>query len=261
MSFISPFFSIKGQIERIKNVGAVLNSAFNPLAQNKGVTANVSNPTLKKVLETTASHPYVTAGIVAGGITAVTHPVAAIKAIIPSSTKGKFAAAIIYPTVIGAIAKAPTKSLEIVTSTPSAFANVGGNVADLAQNPSISNVKKLFIENPVITSAAAAAAALIIAKAVIPAVVATRQTSATNEQTEAIKEATEGLGQTYSSQPTQIISNPQFTPQTPAVVAPEKVAPAGVKPKKKAKKKKKTTKKRKTRRSKKKRKSIKRRRK
>ena len=77
--FNNPFFSIAGQVERIQNVGATLNAAFNPFAKVKGVSVTedarkVLPPAVTSILETAASHPYVTAGIVAGGITLASNP-------------------------------------------------------------------------------------------------------------------------------------------------------------------------------------------
>ena len=196
------------------------------------------------------------AAAVAVPFTAVgrTAATAVIKTLIPKTAVGTVATGAAVLIGGGAIAANPLSTAKAAISAPSKLVNVGVNVGNLVTNPSLSNVKTLVTENPLIVGAAAAAAALLVAKAVIPAVVGTRQTSAINEQTEAISKSHEVPGTTFSTQPIQIIN-------TPAVVAPEKVAPAGVKPKKKPKKKKKTTKKRKTRRSKKKRKSIKRRRK
>jgi hypothetical protein len=66
--FQEPFFSKAGQIERLKNVGAVLNAAFNPFSETK-VEANVENRALKYGLEAFANHPYLASGIAAGGVT------------------------------------------------------------------------------------------------------------------------------------------------------------------------------------------------
>lgn len=67
--FKNKFLSKAGQKERLTNVVKTINAAFNPLSKDK-VIANTPSKTANKVLETVANHPYVTAGIVAGGITA-----------------------------------------------------------------------------------------------------------------------------------------------------------------------------------------------
>lgn len=149
---------------KIENVGAVLNAAFNPFSKDT-VVANVSNPTLKKSLELVANHPYVSAGVVAGGITAVTNPSSALsaaKTLIPTTTKGKIIAAVAAPIVVGAVAQKPLESAKALISAPSNLANFGGNAANLIASPSVSNLKTLAKENPILTGAAALATAVTV---------------------------------------------------------------------------------------------------
>jgi hypothetical protein len=250
--FTNPFFSIAGQTARISNIGKTLNAAFNPFSKDK-VVANVSNTTLKSVLEGVANHPYIAAAAVAAPITAVKYPAAAasaVKAILPTSKKGVIASVVAAPIIGGVVAKAPAKTLGAVANAPSALFNVGANTGSLISDPSIGNLKNLVTENPVIVGGTAAVAAALLVKGLAPTILATRQTDAIRDQTEAIKNYDTSHA-SPTGQPVQIINQIPQIPQVPAVVAPPlEAAPAGSTPKKKKKKKKKA--KKKTRRSKKK---------
>lgn len=226
--FQSSFFSIAGQKERLANVVGVVNAAFNPFSKST-VEANVSNPTMKTALETVANHPYVTAGVIAGGYTLATKPVIAAatgKALIPTTTKGKIITAVAAPVVIGAVAKQPAQAAKALISAPSALANVGGNVANLASNPSLENLGNLYKENPVIVGGATAAVALLTAKGLFPAIATAKQTQAIQEQTAAIEAATGQIAlptekANYTTSPVGVSSSPTVpvTPQTQTVMA------------------------------------------
>jgi hypothetical protein len=62
--FQNKFFSVAGQAERIRNVGATLASAVS----GGGVQAHTSSKTANKILSTIASHPFISAGVATGGI-------------------------------------------------------------------------------------------------------------------------------------------------------------------------------------------------
>lgn len=150
--------------EKISNVGNVLNAAFNPFSKST-ITATTGSKTLNTVLETVANHPYVSAGVVAGGITLATKPalaVSAAKSLIPTSTKGKIAAAVVTPVIVGAVVQKPAQTLKAAISAPSSLANFGGNAANLIAAPSVSNLKTLVTENPVIAASAGLAGAAVI---------------------------------------------------------------------------------------------------
>jgi hypothetical protein len=76
---------------------------------------------------------------------------------IPKTVTGKIAAAVAVPVVLGAVAQNPGQTLGAVASAPGALANFGGNLGNLAANPSIANVETLIKENPVVATAAGAA--------------------------------------------------------------------------------------------------------
>lgn len=152
LQFSNPFLSVAGQVERLKNVAATLNAAFNPFSSQK-VQANTSSAGLNAGLEAFANHPYVTAGVIAGGVTAVNNPSKALalaKSLIPKSVTGKIAAAAAVPIVAGVVASNPIASFNAVAQAPSSFANFGYNVGDFAQNPSVEGAKKIFRENPIV---------------------------------------------------------------------------------------------------------------
>jgi len=137
--------------------------------------------------------------------------VSTAKAAVPTTLKGKAIAAVAAPVIIGAVINQPAKIAEAVVKTPSALVNVGGNIANLAADPSIENIKTLVKENPVIVGGAAAAAAIVGAKTILPAIVTSRQIAATEKQTEAIEAATAGMSGGGISATQQ-----QITPQLPA---------------------------------------------
>lgn len=180
---------------KIENVGAVLNAAFNPFSKDT-VVANVQNKALKTTLETVANHPYVSAGVVAGGITLAANPSVATSvgtALIPTTTKGKVIAAVAAPVVIGAVVSQPAESAKAVISAPSNLANVGSNIATLIAEPTLEHAKDLIKENPIIVGSAIAAGTIAAGSVIIPAITSNRNIAAINEQTKAIQDSTTAL--------------------------------------------------------------------
>lgn len=139
----------------------------------------------------------------------------AAKVLIPATTKGKIIAAVAAPVVIGAVANQPLKAAEAIAKTPGALANVGGNIANLAANPTLEGAKNLVKENPVIVGGAAAVAAVLGAKALLPAIATTRQTAAIEEQTQAIEAATGSISVTDKSGEMGKVYTPETTAATP----------------------------------------------
>jgi hypothetical protein len=225
--FKSSFFSIAGQKERLANVVGVVNAAFNPFSKST-VEANVSNPTMKTALETVSNHPYVTAGVIAGGYTLATKPAIAAatgKALIPTTTKGKIIAAVAAPVVIGAVSKAPVQFAKAAIEAPSQLGEFGSGIAQLATKPSLASAKELFKGSPILTTATLAAGAVIAGKGIFPAIATARQTEAIQEQTAAIEAATGVALPTekanYTTSPIGVPSSPTVpvTPQTQTVAA------------------------------------------
>jgi hypothetical protein len=216
--FSSSFFSIAGQKERLANVVGVVNAAFNPFSKST-VEANVSNPTMKAALETVANHPYVSAGVIAGGVTAITKPavaLAAAKSAIPTTVKGKVIAAVAAPVVLGAVAKQPIKAISTAIKAPSELAEFGGGISTLLAEPSLASAKALFKESPLLTGATLAAGAVIAGKGIFPAIAIAQQTQAIQEQTEALRGATAGLATPSGGIPPTYATAPMATvPVTP----------------------------------------------
>lgn len=112
-----------------------------------------------------------------------------IPKLIPQTFKGKVIASVGVPVAIGAFTSRPVETTKAIIDTPIALANVGGNLAELATDPSIEKAKTLVTENPLIVGVAAVIAGLVASKVLVPAISSARQTEAIQEQTEIIKEA------------------------------------------------------------------------
>lgn len=93
--------------------------------------------------------------------------VSVAKSIIPTTTKGKVAAAVATPVVVGAVASNPLKAAEVVQDTPGALANIGANTSNFISDPSISSATKIFTDNPLSSTLLAAAAIAPILPAAI----------------------------------------------------------------------------------------------
>lgn len=170
----------------IINAAATLGQSFNPFSPLKPQT-NIKNPTLNKVADTLVKHPYISAGIVAGGVTAIKNPktaVSAIKSILPQTTKGKVIAGISAPVVIGAVAQNPTKAATSLVNAPSELFNLGSDLSKVAANPTKENIKELITESPILLGTGA----LLTGGAILKATSGIANTLAVNELTETIKE-------------------------------------------------------------------------
>jgi len=178
--FASPFFSKAGQVERLRNVGSTLKASLT----GKGVVANTGNATANKVIGAAASNPYVTA---LGGAVAYA-PKAAIGAASAGfsslSTTGKVATVVAAPIAVSAIISNP-KIATSVAKTPSGLANLGGNIAEFAENPSLEGAKGVFLENPVLASGALLGAGLAVGSGVTGLVATGLNTRAIRENTQA----------------------------------------------------------------------------
>jgi len=86
----------------------------------------------------------------------------------------------------GAVASRPVETLGAAAKAPGALVNFGGNLADLAADPSLDKAKELVTENPLVAGAVATAG--LIATGV--GVGAIANTLATAANTRAIKAST-----------------------------------------------------------------------
>lgn len=81
-------------------------------------------------------------------------------AIIPKTPKAIVTTAIAAPIAYGVVKSNPGGTQKAITGAPSALANVGENVGNVINNPSIDSVKQLVTENPLIVGGGAAAAVI-----------------------------------------------------------------------------------------------------
>jgi hypothetical protein len=219
MAFTNPFFSIAGQKERIANVGSVLNIAFNPFRsdQETKIVSSVGG-TVGKAIETVANHPYATAA----AATIVLKPAAAFSAaraaIAPLSTKTKViaAAAAIPVTTFVAGSK---KAQKAITSAPSQLAAFGSNAAKLVEDPSISNLKNVITESPLIVAGLATVGVLAATPVVAGAVSSYVTLQEQKKQTKAFEQGV-AIAEKQLNQP-----NVQ---SVPIPLAPEIVGPAPI---------------------------------
>jgi len=154
--------------------------------------------------------------------------VTAVKTLLPTTIKGKVVAAVAAPVVLGAVISQPAKVIGAVAKTPAALANIGGNIANAAANPSIANIKAIFTENPVIAGGVVALGAIAGAKTLLPAVVTARQIEATQEQTKAIAGATAAMGGGVSVKDYSQLSTQPLAPTTPTLPQTKTTTAQGV---------------------------------
>lgn len=75
----APFFSAQGQLQRLRNVVETYKVVLNPFSRDR-ISATTGSINANKVLEAVANHPFITAGVAAGGITAVRYAPSAFAA-------------------------------------------------------------------------------------------------------------------------------------------------------------------------------------
>lgn len=154
---------VQAPIQSIKTIGN--GAAFNQLSQ-KVNSAPLTTQIGKIILNTGTVAAAVVGGGAALGSTTAKSIVAAVAPVVsklvPTSTKGKIAAAVVAPIVAGAVINQPAKTISAVASLPGALTNFGGNAANLAADPTLSNAKTLIKENPVVSTLVGAGAVAAI---------------------------------------------------------------------------------------------------
>lgn len=169
------------------------------------ITAGLEKVTGKKYGRTTAAElSSTTAGkvlgtAIAGTAVALTAAAAATIPIVSTAAKSvgskavsvakanPIKTAIAVPLITGAVISQPAAVAKAVVQTPVNLGNVGANIATLAAEPSLENLKTLVVENPVIVGTGLAAGTALGLKGIA-------QTAATFSQTQATKELTQTLG-------------------------------------------------------------------
>jgi hypothetical protein len=129
---------------------------------------------MKTALETFANHPYISAGVITGGITLIAKPALAVtlaKAAIPTTLKGKVIAVVAAPIAFGAFVREPVAVSKAIISAPSELTQFGGDIAGLVTDPSLESLKTLITESPWLVGGAAALAALLATKGLSPAMI------------------------------------------------------------------------------------------
>lgn len=129
-AFANPFFSIAGQVERLKNAGAVIAQSFNPFSKAKPV-ANVENKVLKAGLEFAAANPYTTtAAIVSPFSGAARGAVTSTISKLPTITKlaGGGAALVAAGGAITSPTIASTELKIISSVTPESLLKLGSSI-------------------------------------------------------------------------------------------------------------------------------------
>ena len=155
----------------------------------------------------------VTLGTIAGGKTISV--VKSAVSMLPKSLVGKALTIAAVPVIYGAVTANPIGAVKKTTQAGEALVDLGKTVAD----PSLETEKEFIEEHPYATAALAAAAAAAAAKLLLPAIVATRQTIATQEQTKAIEEYNKAVANPAAAQAPQVIIQQMPFVSEPAAAA------------------------------------------
>lgn len=147
-------------------------------------TAHFKQPLATQIKQTILGTAGIAAAVVGTGaaVTAARAGTLA-KAIIPTTLKGKAAAALVVPVAATAVINKPS----LIVEAPSKILNFQTNVGEFIAQPSTEKAKDIISENPIISGGIAAAVLGGAALKVLPAIATARQTEAIQEQTEAIK--------------------------------------------------------------------------
>jgi hypothetical protein len=135
-------------LDPVKTASSIVSAGTSPTSKLQPFIK--AAPTIDKAIKA------VGAGIIAAPFVApvVASPAgqAVIKSLIPKSIAGKAAAIVAAPVIYGAVRNQPAAVAKAAIKAPSSLANFGGNVANLAANPSAEQAKKVFQDNPIVTS-------------------------------------------------------------------------------------------------------------
>lgn len=138
-TFQYPLLSVDGQRERIRNVGEVVNAAFNPFTRDK-VQANTDVNVVDKSLELIGNHPYQTAALFVTAAQAYKVAYSAISSANALGTRilaGETVADVATVAAASGEVAAPTAAGVAVVNTATTATKVGilANIAKLAKNP------------------------------------------------------------------------------------------------------------------------------
>lgn len=216
--FGNPFFSLKGQKERLSNVASTLKAAVT----GQGVSANTASSTVNKVLSSAASNPFTTAGIAAVAI----NPAAAAGTVkagfgaLPLG--GKVAAVVAAPVVVGAAVANP-QLISKAGSAPKELSQFGGDVGSFIKNPSLESGKDVLKNSPYLSAGTALLGGALVGGGIAGTVATIANTRAVKENTKAsltsVKETVYDGGDLFNTPPEisreKSPSSPQSQPLTP----------------------------------------------
>lgn len=204
MSFINPFASLAGQVERFKAAGSAIAGAVQNVASTftLGAVKRKEFTSSVPIVARIAERPAETAAIAATLI----NPMGAIAAIqkvggaVASKTKQVFTS--LSPlTQVGVIAATPVvvsvlkespKARESLSTLPSGLVNLGENIGEFVEEPTLEKAFDVFKENPIIAGAAAIATGGALGVAGAKAVSSIAQTRALKDVADSIREASTG---------------------------------------------------------------------
>lgn len=185
------------QPARIKNVLAVEKSVLT----GKGATVVKSsgNATFDKLVSEAASHPFLSAGVVAAGV----NPAGALNVLksAGSSLTSSFASSKLS-TKVAVAATVPIATSALLSSKklrsaainlPSTQAELGADIGYFAENPSLENLENIFKDNPVASSVAGAAVLGAVGLGAAGLISTISNTQAIKSNTKATKKAIEAF--------------------------------------------------------------------
>jgi len=180
----------------------IIGSGINLVAGKKVYSAQ----TAEEVFETKAGKVYETIlGGSASALALASTPII-IKKIIPVIKTAPLKSAVTGAVAIiggSAILQSPTLQEKVAnTNIVGSLSNLGGNIGELIENPTLEKVKEIFEENPVLAGAGVAIGVGAIGKAVVPAISGFITQRKLGEQTDILKEIQSGGGmQTLETTP------------------------------------------------------------
>lgn len=201
MVFKNPFFSKKGQKERLANVKSVLGIAIRrPFGGKDRIKAPSKAPKLvKKGLELAANNPLTTAGLGFGAATAIGRT--AVKSVLSKAgtafAGAKFGtqAKIVGAGLVGVPLLAKSKKArQVVAEAPKApgkLASFGADLGSFIDDPSKATGKKLLSENKLVVGALAATGLVVAA----PTIGAAASAAVAGAQRRETTKAVESLGE------------------------------------------------------------------
>lgn len=207
--FENKFLSVKGQKERLSNVGKTVVSAIT----GKGVLQETKSGQKETLLSKAASNPFGTALVIATAKVGPKNAVAAVK----EAPKTVIGTTILAPVAVSAVASNPqgaAKTARKAAGFTQDLSNFGGNVASIKSFDDVITTAK---ENPVLAGAAVIGTGLAV-KGGVSAISTAINTGAIRENTRATKDAVKDViagnplpvGNPVASSGPQLVSGEQI---------------------------------------------------